>query len=76
MKKPKLSRKRCSPLPDIYTPIEKTSKPYTNIEREKAPDIIVVVQPKSISIGLRKTPKLKYMPKTIIIVTKETVTIK
>jgi len=25
MKKPKLSRKRCSPLPDIYTPIDKTS---------------------------------------------------
>jgi hypothetical protein len=24
MKKPKLSRKRCSPLPDIYTPIDKT----------------------------------------------------
>jgi hypothetical protein len=26
MKKPKLSRKRCSPLSDIYTPIDKTSK--------------------------------------------------
>jgi hypothetical protein len=25
MKKPKLSGKRCSPLPDIYTPIDKTS---------------------------------------------------
>jgi len=25
MKKPKLSRKRCSPLPDIYTLIDKTS---------------------------------------------------
>jgi len=25
MKKLKLSRKRCSPLPDIYTPIDKTS---------------------------------------------------
>ena len=25
MKKPELNRKRCSPLPDIYTPIDKTS---------------------------------------------------
>jgi len=25
MKKPKLSRKRCSPLPDIYTLFDKTS---------------------------------------------------
>jgi hypothetical protein len=28
MKKPKLSRKRCSPLSDIYTPIDKTSLRY------------------------------------------------
>ena len=29
MKKAKLSRKRCSPLPDIYTPIDKTAECVT-----------------------------------------------
>ena len=32
MKKPKLSRKRCSPLPDIYTPIDKTSCPLRTVQ--------------------------------------------
>ena len=51
------------------------NKPNTNIEREKAPDIITVVQPKSASTGLRKTPKVKYVPKTIDIAKKETMII-
>jgi len=33
MKKPKLSGKRYSPLPDIYTPIDKTSIVYLLIAR-------------------------------------------
>jgi len=44
MKKPKLSRKRCSPLPDIYTPIEKTS----NFLRAR-PSMMY----KTLSIGLK-----------------------
>jgi len=35
MKKPKLSGKRCSPLPDIYTLIDKTSISNQFVQREK-----------------------------------------
>jgi hypothetical protein len=51
------------------------SKPNTNIEREKAPEIIAVVQPNSVSTGLRKTPKARYVPKTTVMARKETATI-
>jgi hypothetical protein len=32
MKKPKLSRKRCSLLPDVYTLFDKTSRPSALVQ--------------------------------------------
>jgi len=32
------------------------------VESEKAPEVSALVQPNSVSTGLKKTPKAKYVP--------------
>ena len=46
----------------VNLPIAIPSKPFITQEREKAPEVIAFVQPKSFSIGLKKTPKAVLTP--------------
>jgi hypothetical protein len=50
------------------------STPFTIADSEKAPEVMAVVQPNSLSSGLRKTPKVLYIPHDITIIKKLAIT--
>jgi len=39
------------------------TNPCIIMESEKAPEVSTLVQPNSVNTGLKKTPKLEYVPK-------------
>jgi len=62
MKKPKLSGKRYSPLPDIYTPIDKTSNMIIFSSMGKTSFVLIFpsVLPKTPLIDIRQSVRLKW----------------
>jgi len=41
---------------------------------DKAPEVTALVQPNSADIGLKKTPKDRYIPQDMVMIRKETAT--
>jgi hypothetical protein len=51
------------------------SRPLMLMESEKAPEVTALVQPNSVSIGLKKTPKVEDIPQLINMIRKAATTI-